>query len=47
MKKKVYIAPEMETVTADVSQILASSVRSNDWLIDYGGVDENGEEEPE
>ena len=44
--KKAYTAPEMEVTQVDVSQILAASV-SSDWLIEYGGVDEDGLEDPE
>ena len=45
--KKTYIMPAASLMEAEVEQMLAGSVTSDDLNIGYGGVDTNGSLNPE
>ena len=45
--KKLYIAPTTETDRQEEQEMLCSSYVSSDIGIDYGGVDEEGELDPD
>ena len=45
--KKTYIMPAASLMEAEVEQMLAGSVKSEDLNIGYGGVDTNGSLDPE
>jgi hypothetical protein len=47
MKKRLYITPDMEVVEIKAMTLLAGSGVSSVSGIDYGGVDENGSQDPE
>ena len=47
MKKRLYIAPDMEVVEVKAMTLLADSGVSSDSGIGYSGVDDNGSEDPE
>ena len=44
--KKVYIIPELEKVLMDTEMPLSASGVTSNVGIDYGGIDEKGEQEP-
>ena len=46
--KKVYTAPDAEVIDVEALQLLdVSGVNADDWNLNYGGLDDEGDIDPQ